>query len=221
MENPDRTIINSDITEHDLNRFSEAGIVAIDCETGGLNPLRDNLYLVQLADINGEIKIIKTTDWHQAKNLRSLLCDDKITKVSHFAVMDCGFLMLHLDIDIKGAYCTKIASKIARTYSSSHSLSSLIKEFFDFTIDKKLQTSFWGSAEISSAQMAYAANDVKYLLDIKNKLERILEEKGSLVSRMTYSELNRNCQATIPLLTHLWVNGWDFGKEDPNSVFGK
>jgi ribonuclease D len=220
MENPSRNL-NDDLTEDELAKISEAGVVAIDCETGGLNPHRDNLYLVQLANINGEIKIIRTNDWNQVKNLKKLLSDNKIAKVFHFAIMDCAFLMLHLKIPVKQAYCTKIASKLARTYSSSHSLSSLVKEFFGITIDKTLQTSFWGSVEISSAQITYASDDVKYLLDIKNNLEKILKEKGSLASGITYLELDQICQATIPTLTHLWINGWDFGKEDPNSVFGK
>jgi ribonuclease D len=220
MENPQK-IHNDDLPPEDSKRISKTGIVAIDCEMGGLNPYRDNLYVVQLAEPAGIIHILRAKEWDSARNFKKLLVDQKITKVFHFAIMDCAFLMHRLHSPVNGAYCTKIASKIARTYSSSHSLSTLIKEFFNVTLDKDLQKSFWGSAEISSEQLEYASNDVRYLLPIKERLEKIMADKGSLPSGISYLELNQRCQAAIPLLTHLWINGWDFGKEDPDSIFGK
>jgi ribonuclease D len=220
MQNPPKIHVD-DLTEKDLERISQAGIVAVDCEMGGLNPYRDNLYMVQLAELDGTIHILTSKEWGQARNFKKFLVDEKIIKVFHFAIMDCAFLMQRLHDPVNGAYCTKIASKIARTYSSSHGLSTLVKEFFNITLDKDLQKSFWGSADFSSEQLEYASNDVKYLLQIKESLENIMAAKGLLPSGISYLELNQRCQAAIPLLTHLWVNGWDFGKEDPDSIFGK
>jgi ribonuclease D len=220
MENPKKLHVD-DISEKDFERIAQVGIVAIDCEMGGLNPYRDNLYMVQLAELDGTIHILRAKEWDRARVFKKFLIDENITKVFHFAIMDCAFLMHQFHDPVNGAYCTKIASKIARTYSSSHSLSTLIKEFFNITLDKDLQKSFWGSAEVSSSQLEYASNDVKYLLKIKGCLEKILMDKGSLPSGISYLDLNQKCQATIPLLIHLWINGWDFGKEDPDSIFGR
>jgi ribonuclease D len=135
--------------------------------------------------------------------------------------MDCAFLFTKVHQQVVNAYCTKIASKISRTYSSSHSLSSIVGELFNVKIDKQMQTSFWGDEDISEERREYLISDCRYLLDLKHKLEEIMDKKGSLTTGISYRELNQNCQAFIPTLVHLWVNGWDFGKEDQDSVFGR
>jgi ribonuclease D len=213
--------IQRDISDADLNRLLESERVAVDCEMGGLNPLRDNLYLVQLCDPNKTINIIKTDDWQSAVNLRELFVSAGLVKVFHFAIMDCAFILSHCKVTVQSPYCTKIASKLARTYSGAHSLSSLLEDLLGIKKDKSVQTSFWGREEISKEQVEYAANDVRYLLEVQRSLEEILAAKGKLPSNISYLELNEQCQKFIPTLVHLWINGWDFGKEDINSIFGK
>jgi len=212
--------IQSDLSPADMERILQSDMIAVDCEMGGLNPHRDLLYLVQISDQNNTPNLIKTQHWEQAENLKSILTNKKITKIFHFAIMDCAFLNRYMSINVESAYCTKIASKLARTYSNSHSLSALLEDLLGLTKDKKAQTSYWGRQVISQEQIEYAINDVKHLVSVKKELENILEDKGTLPTGMTYVELNRQCQQFIPTLTHLWLNGWDFGKEDSESVFG-
>lgn len=209
----------NDLSTLDLKRISNSGIVAIDCEMGGLNPNRDQLYLVQISDRHDVVNLIKTSQWQEAENLKSILMNKKIIKVFHFAIIDNAFLNKHLSIVVENSYCTKIASKLARTYSDSHGLGSLLEDLLGLAKDKKLQTSYWGG-QITKEQIQYAIKDVKYLIKIKDKIESILAEKGALPTGITYLELNNKCQQFIPTLTQLWLNGWDFGIEDPKSVFG-
>jgi ribonuclease D len=213
--------IQSDLSNQDVERISKTKIVAVDCEMAGLNPHRDPLYLVQLCDMDNTVNIVRTTMWPQAENLKSILCDGRLIKVFHFAIMDCAFLNKYLSIVVENAYCTKIASKLARTYSNSHSLNTLLEDLLGLTKDNKSQMSYWGRQNLSNEQVQYALTDVKHLLKIKNELEIVLAEKGTLPTGITYTELNRQCQQFVPALTHLWLNGWDFGKEDSISIFGR
>jgi len=213
--------IQRDLSDADLERLLQAKTVAVDCEMGGLNPHRDSLYLVQLCDPYENVHIIRTKDWQSAVNLRALFANPGLVKVFHFAIMDCAFILKHCKVSVQNPYCTKIASKLARTYANTHSLSGLLEEILGVVLDKTCQKSFWGWEEISDEQLAYAANDVRYLLEVRRRLEDILAAKNGLPTGISYLELNAQCQAFIPALVHLWVNGWDIGKEDPILVFGK
>lgn len=213
--------IKPDLTESDVLRIRESKIIAIDTETAGLNPARDALYLIQICDQNGETDILRNRDWKSAKNILSILIDPAITKVIQFAIMDCGFIVKHMGVLPQNVYCTKIASKLARTYAPSHSLSSLVGELIGITLDKKQQSTFWGKEQLSAEQLEYASKDVKWLLKIKEQLDNILETKELLPTGISYTELNRICQSFIPALVHLWLNGWDYGKEDTSSLFGR
>lgn len=210
-----------DLSDSDVLRIRKSKIIALDTETAGLNPARDALYLVQICDPNGETDIIRNRDWSAAHNIRNILIDPSITKVIQFAIMDCGFIFKHMGALPQNVYCTKIASKLARTYAPSHNLSSLVGELIGTPLDKKQQSTFWGQEPLSPEQLEYASNDVKWLLRIKDALDTILEIKGTLPTGIGYTELNRMCQSFIPALVHLWLNGWDFGKEDPSSFFGR
>ncbi|MGA3281211.1 MAG: ribonuclease D [Smithella sp.] len=212
--------IKNDLSEGDVERLRKSGIIGIDTETGGLIPNRDRLYLMQICDNDGVIDIIRAGDWKNARNLRLVLMDPAIQKVIQFAIMDCAFILAHLGMLPANVYCTKIASKIARTYSSGHSLSGLISDLFGITLDKKQQTTFWGKTQLTPEQIEYASNDVKYLIGIRTKLETILAQKGLLPTGISYTDLNNACQSCIPALVHIWMNGWDFGKEDPQLIFG-
>ena len=213
--------IKNDLLESDVERLRKSRIIGIDTETGGLIPNRDQLYLMQICDNDGVIDIIQTDHWENARNLRLVLMDPAIQKVIQFAIMDCAFILTYLGMLPANVYCTKIASKIARTYSSSHSLAGLIADLVGITLDKKQQTTFWGKTQLTPEQIEYASNDVKYLIGVRTQLETILSQKGLLPTGISYTDLNKACQSCIPTLVHVWMNGWDFGKEDPQLIFGR
>ncbi len=214
-------ITKPDLLESDVMRIKKSKAVALDTETAGLNPHRDPLYLIQVCDQDGVIDFVKTKDWQAAHNLHRILTDSAIAKVFHFAIMDCAFILKNLGVLPQNLYCTKIASKITRTYAPAHTLAVLVEEMMGVTLNKKQQSTFWGREPLTTEQLEYATNDVKYLLEIKARLEDILVQKEMLPTGISYIELNQKCQAFIPFLVHLWLNGWDFAKEDQASIFGR
>jgi ribonuclease D len=215
------TTITTDLTQADVARIEQGDAIALDIEMGGLNPHRDAIYLIQVCDQDGSVNILRSENWSSAIHLKAILKNPKIVKVIQFAIMDCAFLLKNMGFVPENIYCTKIASKIARTYSSGHSLANLVNEFFGISLDKKQQMSFWGDQTLKQDQIEYSIGDVKYLLEIRKRLETILEKKGMLPTGISYIELNQQCQSMIPTLVNLWVNGWDFGKEDQENVFGR
>ncbi|MDR0611733.1 MAG: hypothetical protein LBG58_16630 [Planctomycetaceae bacterium] len=151
--------------------------VAIDTETLGLNNVRDRLCMVQLCAGDNVAHIVQfDKDEYNAPNLRRLLSDEKVLKIMHFARFDMAILQKTFGFKIKNVYCTKIASKIARTYADAHGLKVLVKEIFGMDISKREQSSYWGG-DISEEQLRYASNDVLYLHKIKDYLENILEKE--------------------------------------------
>lgn len=210
-----------DIPKVFLDQISLENQIGIDCEMTGLIPRRDKLCLIQIATPNNDVYIIKSTNWHAATNLCSLFSNSKITKIFHFAIIDCSFIVENFGIYITNAYCTKIASKLARTYSSDHSLYANVKELLQIELDKSNQSTFWCRENLTEEQITYAAHDVIHLISIKNKLEEILLRKGALKTGDTFMDINFKVQAMIPVLVGLWVNGWDIGAEYKELVFGK
>ena len=219
----DLSSVIEDILDSDLDRFRAAGLVAVDCEMTGLNPHRDLLALVQVSDREGFVRLVRRMDWPNARNLIALLADPQVIKIFHFAIMDCAFILTHLGVETANPYCTKIASKIGRTYTEEHSLAGLVKEFCGDELNKSEQTTFWLADQLSAKQLTYAAKDVLYLIELRDWLEKIIEKKGRLPTGITYEELNHRCQAFIPNLVHLWLSGWDFGRENHTAaaIFGR
>jgi ribonuclease D len=153
--------------------------VAIDTETLGLNPHRDRLCLVQLSGGDGTAHLVKFDgDDYSAPRLKALLTDPKILKIFHFARFDVAVLEQYLGLTTSPIYCTKIASKLARTYTDRHGLKDLAGELLDIELSKQQQSSDWGAAELSDSQLAYAAHDVLYLHAIKAKLDAMLVREG-------------------------------------------
>ncbi|MDG2187968.1 MAG: ribonuclease H-like domain-containing protein [Hyphomicrobiales bacterium] len=153
--------------------------IAIDTETLGLNPNRDRLCLIQLKTDNDEIHLIKINkDKKPAPNLLKILKEEKILKIFHFARFDVAILNRTYDISINNIYCTKIASKIARTYTDRHGLKDLCKELLNIELSKEQQSSDWGAKELTDNQKKYAANDVIYLHDIKKNLDQMLQREN-------------------------------------------
>jgi len=188
--------------ENDLPEKLDLGnIVAIDTETMGLNPSRDKLCLIQLSSGNGICHLVKIIDLRKKPtNLLKLLNNSKVQKIFHFARFDVAVLKYTYKINIKNIYCTKIASKLARTYTDKHGYKDLCRELLNITISKIEQSSDWGG-KLSKDQKEYAANDVLHLHKIKKKLDSILERENRI-------KMANACFEFISHRTDLDLNGW-------------
>jgi ribonuclease D len=172
-------VCDRDLSESALERYLQSDRLAVDTETMGLIPRRDRLCLVQLCNPAGEITVVRIAQGQtSAPNLQQLLEADDVTKVFHFARFDIAALRYQLGIWVQPLFCTKVASKLARTYSSRHGLKDLIKELSGVELDKTAQSSDWGNAiNLSTEQLQYASNDVRYLLDAQEKLVQMLQRE--------------------------------------------
>ena len=161
--------------KHDLPDDLKLGnTIAVDCEMGGLNIKRDLLFLVQISAGNSDAHIVQLDrSNYKAPNLVKILEDKKVKKIFHFARADLTFISYHLKINVQNINCTKIKSKLSRTYTDRHSLKDLIKEFVGIDVSKQHQASDFGG-ELSQAQLKYCANDVIYLHKINDALDKIL-----------------------------------------------
>lgn len=176
--------------------------VAIDTEAMGLKHARDRLCLIQLSSGNGICHLVKIESIEKKpKNLIKILKNKKLLKIFHFARFDVGILKYSYNINIDNIYCTKIASKLARTYTDKHGYKDLCKELLNKNISKEEQTSNWGSKKLSSSQQKYAAADVLYLHKIKEELDKILIREKRL-------KLAEACFSFIKFRTDLDILGW-------------
>ncbi|MDO4974964.1 MAG: ribonuclease D [Alphaproteobacteria bacterium] len=148
--------------------------VAIDTETMGLLPHRDRLCLAQFSKGDGDAYLVKFNNYDLAKNIKYLLADNQILKIFHYARFDIMMLYKYLEVMTQNIYCTKIASKLVRTYTSKHSLLNLCKDLLNIEISKEETCTDWGAKELTTEQKEYAANDVLYLHRIKEKLDEML-----------------------------------------------
>jgi ribonuclease D len=177
-------------------------VVAVDTEAMGLNPRRDKLCLVQLSAGDGNahlVQIDRTT--FDAPRLKQLLEDENITKIFHYARFDVAMLKQYLGAKVRPLYCTKIASKLARTYTDKHGLKDIVKEMLGIDLSKQQQSSDWGSPILSDAQKQYAALDVIYLHEVKARFDQILQREGRM-------ELARACFEFVPVRAELDLAGW-------------
>ena len=188
--------------ENDLPGNVDLGdIVAIDTETMGLNPSRDRLCLIQLSSGNGTCHLVKILDLRKKpKNLINLLKNNNITKIFHYARFDMAVLKHAFKIEIKNIYCTKIASKLVRTYTDKHGYKDLCKELLNETISKVEQSSDWGG-KLSKDQKNYAATDVLHLHELKNKLDIMLERENR-------TKIAKACFEFLRHRTDLDLYGW-------------
>ena len=189
----------------DLTRYTEA--VAIDTETMGLHPHRDRLCLVQLSNGDGIADVIQIPGDHgnspaDAPNLKALLADPKIMKIFHFARFDLAALYNAFGVMPQPVYCTKIASRLTRTYTDRHGLKDLVREMLNVDLSKQQQSSDWGSEELSEAQVAYAASDVLHLHQLRDKLDAMLVRAGR-------AEFAKACFDFLPTRSRLDLLGWN------------
>ena len=178
-------------------------LVAIDTETLGLNPFRDRLCLAQLSAGDGVCHAVQFASGnYAAPNLKRLLADPKVTKLFHFARFDIAMFERYLGVVTTPVYCTKIASKLVRTYTDKHGLKDLVKEVLNVDLSKEQQSSDWGAPELSERQLAYAANDVAYLHKLKEALDSMLAREGR-------TALAKACFDFLPARAKLDLSGWD------------
>ena len=198
-------ICDRDLTPALLARYQQASALASDTETMGLLPLRDRLCLVQLADADGYVAVVRLElGQTEAPRLKELLEAPGILKLFHFARFDLATLRHHLGITVAPVFCSKIASKLGRTYSPRHGLKELVKELEGIELDKTAQSSDWGNAmHLSEEQLRYAANDVRYLHNLHQTLTTMLQREG----RWELAQDCFNCLPTFVALDLLQYTG--------------
>jgi ribonuclease D len=185
----------------DLSRYTSS--VAIDTETMGLNPLRDRLCVVQLSNGDGSADVVQIPKGHtDAPNLKALLGDAKITKIFHFARFDIAALYHALGVMPQPVYCTKIASRLARTYTDRHGLKDLVRELLNVDLSKQQQSSDWGADSLTEPQLAYAASDVLHLHALRERLDSMMAREGRTV-------LAQACFDFLPTRARLDLEGFE------------
>ncbi len=193
------------VHEGDLpaDALASATAVAIDSETMGLRLGRDPLCVVQLSDGGGDAHVVKLNrDTYDAPNLKRLLTDPAVVKIFHFGRFDIAMFWLHLGVVTAPVYCTKIASKLARTYTDRHGLKDVTRELLSVDLSKAQQSSDWGAAKLSDDQIAYAASDVLHLHALRERLDAMLV-------RERRDHLARACFEFLPHRALLDVAGWE------------
>jgi len=194
MEFEDFQVYDRDLPDATLPQYLSAETVAVDTETMGLLPQRDRLCLVQLYDPGGVTVIRIAKGQTDAPNLKQLMEATDVLKVFHFARFDLATLRHYLGIQVAPIFCTKIASKLARTYTNRHGLKDLVQELEQVELDKSAQSSDWGNAaNLSDQQLRYAANDVRYLLKAQKKLIEMLKRE----ERWELAQASFQCLPTI------------------------
>ena len=178
-------------------------LVAIDTETLGLNPHRDRLCLAQLSAGDGVCHAVQFRGGeYKAPNLKRLLADPSVTKLFHFARFDVAMFRRYLEVTCAPIYCTKIASKLVRTYTDRHGLKDLVRELLNIELSKEQQSSDWGAAELTEKQLAYAASDVAHLHALKEILD-------SMLARERRTHLAKACFDFLPARAELDLAGWE------------
>ncbi len=183
--------------------FKSAASVAIDSETMGLRLGRDPLCVVQISDGGGDAHLVRLDrSKYDAPNLKALLTDPAVLKIFHFGRFDIAMFLLHLGVTTAPVYCTKIASRLARTYTDRHGLKDVVRELLGLEISKAQQSSDWGAAVLSPDQVAYAASDVLHLHAVRARLDAMLEREGRM-------GLARACFDFLPARAALDLAGWE------------
>jgi ribonuclease D len=185
----------------DIDRYTDS--VAIDTETMGLHPHRDRLCVVQLSNGDGTADVVQIPQGHSdAPNLKKLLGDANVVKIFHFARFDLAALYNAFGVMPSPVYCTKIASRLCRTYTDRHGLKDLVRELLSVDLSKQQQSSDWGSSQLTDAQLTYAASDVLHLHALRERLNVMLVREQRM-------ELAQACFDFLPMRSRLDLQGWD------------
>ena len=200
--------ISADISDKLLEKYLEEPEIAIDTELHGLQLYRDEVCLVQLCDDKNNICLIKPEHKIAPPNLKKLLTDQNVIKIFHFALSDVAFLKTSMNLEVRPFRCTKVMSKLIRTYTQGHGLKDLSMELMGHNLNKDQQQTNWAQNNLSSKQLEYAANDVLELIQVYRKLTEMIDNRPPLSSGATIKELNIKAQAILPSLIELLINGY-------------
>jgi ribonuclease D len=181
--------------------YAPGGRIAVDTETLGLVPQRDRLCVVQVSTGDGTADVVQISPEGEAPNLVRVLGDESVLKIFHYARFDLAVLFHRFEVMAQPLFCTKIASRLTRTYTDKHGLKDLTRELLGVEISKQQQSSDWGADTLTQAQIDYAASDVLHLHGLMDKLHRLLEREGR-------TELAQDCFAFLPTRAWLDLSGW-------------
>ena len=200
--------LSTDISDKMLEMYLEESEIAIDAELHGLKLYRDEICLVQICDDKKNVCLVRPNPETIPTNLKRLLTDPNVIKVFHFALSDVAFFKTSMDIDVSPFRCTKVMSKIIRTYTQGHGLKDLSLELLGHDLNKDQQQTNWAQNKLSNKQLEYAANDVLELIEIYRKLNDMIDKREPLSTGTTVCELNIKAQAVLPSLIDLLVHGY-------------
>ena len=200
--------LSADISDKLLEMYLAEPEIAIDTELHGLRLYRDEVCLVQICDDKKNVCLVKPEHKQIPPNLKRLLTDQNVIKVFHFALSDIAFFKTSMNIDVTPFRCTKVMSKLIRTYTQGHGLKDLSMELLGHDLNKDQQQTNWAQNDLSFKQLEYAANDVLELVQIYRKLTKMMDNRPPLSSGRTVNELNIKAQAMLPGLIDLLVNGY-------------
>ena len=198
----------SDVPRDLLEHFLKQDELAVDTELHGLTLYRDQICLVQLCDDQANVCLVKPDASNPPPRLRQLMEAEQVLKIFHFALTDVAFLKTSLQIEVRPFCCTKVMSKIIRTYTDNHGLKDLAWELLGKKLKKEQQQSDWSRANLTSAQLQYAADDVLDLVRIYQELQAMMEQRNDLPTGASLLELNARAQGILPSLTELLIHGY-------------
>ncbi|TGN20658.1 ribonuclease D [Leptospira idonii] len=199
-------VLQGDLSDEFFEAFKKDDRLAVDCEMMGLNPRRDRLCVVQISDSKNRVALVQILPGQKdAPKIQKLFESTDIVKIFHFARMDLNFLSARLGIKVKNVFCTKIGSKLARTYTDKHGLKELIREFFEENIDKKNQSSDWGKKILTKDQVDYASTDVRYLISLEQILtEMMIRENRFEIAQKCFQFLETQVELDLLEVFHIF-----------------
>ena len=200
--------ITSDIPDNLLELYLSKQEIAIDSEFHGLRLYRDEVCLIQICDDKKNVCLVKPDTNNVPPNLKQLLTDSGVTKIFHFAISDVSFIKTSLDIEVTPFCCTKVMSKLIRTYTQGHGLKDLCLELLGHELNKEQQQTNWSHNDLTQKQLEYAAKDVLDLIQIYKKLSQMMDNRPPLSTGTTIRELNIKAQSMLPGLVELLIHGY-------------
>ena len=201
-------MIHDDIPEGIFNNFMKLEKIAVDTELHGLTMNRDQICLVQLCDQEKQVCLVRPKRDGGYSRLKSLMENKDVLKVFHFALTDVAFFKTSLNIEVTPFCCTKVMSKLIRTYTQNHGLKDLHMELLGIQMEKEQQQTNWAESDLSQNQLKYAANDVLRLLEIFERLQKMIISRNRLPGGKSISELNETAQSMLPGMVELLVHGY-------------
>ena len=201
-------LIHNDIPEGIFNNFMKLEKIAVDTELHGLTMNRDQICLVQLCDQEEQVCLVRPNRDAGYSRLKALMENKDVLKVFHFALTDVAFFRTSLNIEVTPFCCTKVMSKLIRTYTQNHGLKDLHMELLGIQMEKEQQQTNWAESDLSQTQLKYAANDVLRLLEILERLQKMIISRNRLPGGKTISELNETAQSMLPGMVELLVHGY-------------